>query len=51
MSGVVGKVMAAPTDVEMWRLDCGEFKDFDIEFMSDVFAYPGKKKPCRTAAT
>jgi glyoxylase-like metal-dependent hydrolase (beta-lactamase superfamily II) len=28
----------------MWRLDCGEFKDFDIEPMSDVFAYPGKKK-------
>lgn len=34
---------AAP-DVEMWRLDCGEFKDFNIESMSDVFAYPGRKK-------
>jgi N-acyl homoserine lactone hydrolase len=43
-SGGVGKVMAAPADVEMWRLDCGEFKDFDIAAMSDVFAYPGKKK-------
>src|SRR5438045_5855610 len=44
VSGAVGKVMAAPPDVEMWRLDCGEFKDFDIEGMSDVFSYPGQKK-------
>lgn len=44
MAVAAGKVMAAPTDVEMWRLDCGEFKDFDIEGMSDVFAYPGRKK-------
>jgi N-acyl homoserine lactone hydrolase len=44
VSGAVGKVMAAPPDVEMWRLDCGEHKDFNIEYMSDVFAYPGKKK-------
>ena len=43
-SGAVGKVVAAPPDVEMWRLDCGEFKDFPIESMSDVFAYPGRKK-------
>ncbi|MCK1641374.1 N-acyl homoserine lactonase family protein [Bradyrhizobium sp. 157] len=39
-----GKVMAAPPDVEMWRLDCGEFKSYDLERLSDVFAYPGKKK-------
>ena len=44
VSGAVGKVMAAPPDVEMWRLDCGEYKDFDIGGMSDVFAYPSKKK-------
>jgi N-acyl homoserine lactone hydrolase len=44
VSGAVGNVMAAAPDVEMWRLDCGEFKDFDIEAMSDVFSYPGKKK-------
>ena len=44
VSGAVGKVMAAPPDVEMWRLDCGEYKDFDIAGMSDVFAYPSKKK-------
>lgn len=42
--GVAGRVMAVPPDVEMWRMDCGEFKDFKIEYMSDVFAYPGKKK-------
>ena len=42
--GAAEKVMAASPGVEMWRLDCGEFKDFDIEGMSDVFAYPGKKK-------
>lgn len=36
--------MASLPDVEMWRLDCGEFKDFDIEGMSDVFSYPGRKK-------
>jgi N-acyl homoserine lactone hydrolase len=35
--------MAAP-DVEMWRLDCGEFKDVNIKYMSDVFAYPDKNK-------
>jgi len=37
-------VAAATPSVELWRLDCGEFKDFDIEGMSDVFSYPGKKK-------
>ncbi|WP_439397557.1 MBL fold metallo-hydrolase [Bradyrhizobium sp. PMVTL-01] len=40
----VTQVMAAPPDVEMWRLDCGEFRNFDMEALSDVFAYPGKKK-------
>jgi len=42
--GGCGKIMAAPADVEMWRLDCGEFKDSDIDGMSDVFAYPNRKK-------
>jgi hypothetical protein len=35
---------AAAADIELWRLDCGEFKDFDISGMSDTFAYPVKKK-------
>jgi len=43
-TGVVEGVLAQPTDVEMWRLDCGQFRDFDLEPMSDVFAYPGKRK-------
>src|SRR5579859_3441271 len=36
--------LAIAADVELWRLDCGEFKDFDISGMSDTFAYPIKKK-------
>jgi len=36
--------LATAADVELWRLDCGEFKDFDISGMSDTFAYPIKKK-------
>lgn len=39
-----GPTGAAASDLELWRLDCGEFKDFDIEAMSDVFSYPSKKK-------
>jgi N-acyl homoserine lactone hydrolase len=39
-----GNAVAAIPDVEMWRLDCGQFKEFDIEGMSDVFSYPGRKK-------
>jgi hypothetical protein len=31
-------------DVELWRLDCGDFVNFDISGMSDVFAYEGKRK-------
>jgi N-acyl homoserine lactone hydrolase len=44
VSGPAGKAIAAPPDVEMWLLDCGEFKDVDIEVLSDVFAYPGRRK-------
>jgi N-acyl homoserine lactone hydrolase len=36
--------LAIAADVELWRLDCGEFRDFDISGMSDTFAYPIKKK-------
>jgi N-acyl homoserine lactone hydrolase len=42
--GAVRKVVAAAPDIQMWRLDCGELKDFDISGMSDTFAYPMKKK-------
>jgi len=36
--------LATAADVELWRLDCGEFRDFDIAQMSDTFAYPGRTK-------
>jgi N-acyl homoserine lactone hydrolase len=38
-----GAATTAP-DVQLWRLDCGEFPDFDIAQMSDTFAYPGRVK-------
>jgi hypothetical protein len=41
--GFAGGATAATADLELWRLDCGEFVDFDISGMSDVFAYQGKK--------
>src|ERR1700722_2055816 len=44
LSTAAAKDMKAPPDVEVWRLDCGEFKDFDIQGMSDVFSYPSKKE-------
>lgn len=31
-------------DVELWRLDCGEFAAFPLDVASDVFAYPDRKK-------
>jgi N-acyl homoserine lactone hydrolase len=31
---------AAAADVELWRLDCGEFPPMSIEEMSDTFDYP-----------
>src|SRR5258707_706651 len=44
-------ILALPTgaattaaDVQLWRLDCGEFPDFDIAQMSNTFAYPGRVK-------
>ena len=41
-SGTAG---AQGADVELWRLDCGEFIDFPIEKWSDTWAYPGKTGP------
>src|SRR6185369_13951844 len=32
--------LAAAADVELWRLDCGEFPPMNIEEMSDTFDYP-----------
>lgn len=34
----------ASAEVELWRLDCGEFVDFPLNVASDVFAYPGQRK-------
>jgi len=39
-----GEALAVPPDLEMWRMDCGEFRDFPIEALSDVFSYLGRKK-------
>jgi N-acyl homoserine lactone hydrolase len=44
ISSVVNVATAATPDVELRRLDCGEFHDFDIAGMSDVLAYQGGKK-------
>ncbi|MGO9449566.1 MAG: N-acyl homoserine lactonase family protein [Candidatus Binataceae bacterium] len=44
ISGVVNVATAATPDVELWRLDCGEFHDFDIGGLSDGSAYQGRKK-------
>jgi N-acyl homoserine lactone hydrolase len=38
-----GAATTAP-DIQLWRLDCGEFPDFDIAQMSDTFAYPRRVK-------
>ena len=40
----ISTVIAAPADVELWRLDCGTFPKANIEQMSDTFAYPGRTK-------
>jgi glyoxylase-like metal-dependent hydrolase (beta-lactamase superfamily II) len=46
MFGLVERVAAAAADVELWRLDCGEFLDLDRSISSDVFAYErGKWSP------
>jgi len=40
-----GAAASTPSaQVELWRLDCGEFPDFPLDEMTDVFAYPGQKK-------
>lgn len=44
MFDAVSGARTAPPDVQLWRLDCGQFKDFDIEGMSDVFSYSTKKE-------
>ena len=48
VSGVSATAVAAgpvaTADVELWRIDCGDFVNFDISGMSDIFAYQGRKK-------
>jgi N-acyl homoserine lactone hydrolase len=39
-----GRAATTAPDIELWRLDCGEFPGFDIAQMSDTFAYPGRVK-------
>lgn len=34
----------ACAEVELWRLDCGAFVDFNLDIMSDAFDYRDKKK-------
>lgn len=34
----------ASAEVELWRLDCGEFVDFPLDVASDSFAYPGQRR-------
>ena len=33
-----------PPDLELWRLDCGQFVNLSVEDMSDTFAYQGQRK-------
>lgn len=44
MLAVGNGVAATDSDVELWRLDCGEFPNWKIDYLSDVFAYSGKTK-------
>jgi N-acyl homoserine lactone hydrolase len=39
---------AGSAEVELWRLDCGEFVDLRLDSMSDVYAYPDQKKKTLT---
>jgi len=41
LTGING-LQAAESDVELWRLDCGEFLDLDRSLASDVFAYQSR---------
>ena len=38
------KSYADSNEIELWRMDCGEFVDLSLEFESDDFAYSGKRR-------
>jgi glyoxylase-like metal-dependent hydrolase (beta-lactamase superfamily II) len=40
--------LATAADVELWRLDCGEFSSMNIEEMSDTFDYPAGRTKVMT---
>jgi N-acyl homoserine lactone hydrolase len=42
--GGAGTATAVPPDVELWRLDCGRFDDFDMSALSDDDRYKGQKR-------
>jgi N-acyl homoserine lactone hydrolase len=44
LSGGAAAPSTSPAQIELWRLDCGEFPDFPLDEMSDAFDYPGQKK-------
>jgi glyoxylase-like metal-dependent hydrolase (beta-lactamase superfamily II) len=41
---LAGSARAAPPAVELWRLDCGELWEGNLDEFSDTYAYVGKSK-------
>jgi len=41
---LAGAAHAAPPPVELWRLDCGELWEGNLDEFSDTYAYVGKSK-------
>lgn len=42
--GVAHTATAAPPDTELWRLDCGEYTNFDMNGLSDDDRYKGQRR-------
>ena len=43
LSAVCASAQPARADVEMWRLDCGEIHENDLNLYSDTFQYEGRQ--------